>query len=96
MTEFEKILDPDQIASFNSFAIQEDGKGGLTYEKGAWPYLHVNLIYNGCEIIKGVIVNSNTNIPLDLSRKEDSDIYNSIVRDTKKQCMSHPGLIVGS
>tara|TARA_R100000008_G_scaffold80050_1_gene62189 strand:+ start:183 stop:473 length:291 start_codon:yes stop_codon:yes gene_type:complete len=95
LNELETIYDDEQIAYINSFAIREGSDGGISYLEGAWPYLHVNLIYNGCEMRRGVIVKSTNGIPLDLSREEDLEIYNSIVRDTRKQCMSHPRLIIG-
>jgi hypothetical protein len=90
---FEQMLSPEQIAHYNSLAIIESGGARLSCVKGAWAYLHVNLIFNKCELIKGVVVKSNTGVPLDLNREEDSKIYNSIVRDARKQCMSHPYLI---
>lgn len=96
MTKLEEVYDAEQIAYLNSFAIREKPDGGISYLEEAWPYLHVNLMFNGCEIRRGAIVKSNTGAPLDLNRVEDLEIYNSIVRDTRKQCESHPGLIIGS
>ena len=95
MSELEEIYDAEQIAYLNSFAIREKPDGGISYVEGAWPYLHVNLILNGCEIRRGAIVKSNTGTPLDLNRNEDVQIYNSIVRDSRKQCESHPGVLIG-
>ena len=96
MTELENIYGTEQVAYLNSFAIREKPDGGISYLESAWPYLHVNLIFNGCEISKGVIVKSNTGAPLDLTRAEDLETYNTIIRDTRMQCESHPGLLIGS
>lgn len=89
VSTLEDIYSPESVAYLNSMAITPSGHCLIS----AQPYLNANLHFYNCEIRGDVIVRSDTGAPLNPDNEDDRADRDAIIRDTRKQCASHPGLL---